>query len=189
MFLLRSSANKTAKLLQHIFWKCLFFKVKKRAAKPYGCFVTLRSLSLLLRSSVSCHGSCFCLLMPLLYTPLKLRFVPLATHPTTASIWLACGSLRAAAWCWLKSLRQSGKPCVVRSSRSVSLHFFHFHIAAKRVRSSHFFCTTLVQLTAATPVITSDCKPFRYASLFASSFCLFCSRLFFLWFSHTFRPL
>ena len=73
-----------------------FLKVKKRAVMPYGCSPVLSqsngSLSLLLRSSVSCHGS-------------SLGFFATSFRSSSQSqkiqplpiILLACGSLRAAA--------------------------------------------------------------------------------------------
>lgn len=61
MFLLRSSAKQVAKLLQHIFWKSLFFKGQKKSCKTLRVLRKLRSLSPCLRSSVSRHGSLLCL--------------------------------------------------------------------------------------------------------------------------------
>src|SRR5690606_23548466 len=56
VFRLRSSANKIAKPLQHIFWNTTIFKGQKMSCNALMLF---RSLALLLCFFVSCHGNSF----------------------------------------------------------------------------------------------------------------------------------
>src|SRR5690606_17567435 len=73
-----------------------FFQLKKKNLQALRVSANALSLSLLLRFTSRPHSWLFCLLLPLLFTSLKLRFIQPLSHPPPAHYF---ARLRVAAGC------------------------------------------------------------------------------------------